>query len=221
MRNSIVDKTATGQKIRGRMDEVGLGVRGINVFFNFACTLTIYNWRKGIKMPTLEHLAVLAVILGVPMSEIVVADTSAYSVRAKGLLYSCENGSIGATRNLLVPRGERMIIPNVNVIATGARINQLMLDAGMTIQDMQKVFGFNTPQAIYKWVKGGALPTIGHLAILAATLGVSMDEIVIVGVTVLSMPDGKILSSREDIQITLAAMIELLRAEKVEITARR
>ena len=73
-----------------------------------------------------------------------------------------------------------MVIPFVDVIATGQNINRLRLDAGMSVKDLQMVFGFATPQAIYKWFHGASMPTIDNLVILAAMLGVTMDEIVVV-----------------------------------------
>ena len=42
------------------------------------------------------------------------------------------------------------------------------------------VFGFATPQAIYKWIHGTSMPTIDNLIILAAMLDVTMDDIVVV-----------------------------------------
>ncbi len=54
------------------------------------------------------------------------------------------------------------------------------MEAGFTVKDMQEVFGFTTPQAIYKWIHGTAMPTIDNLVILAAVLGVTMDEIIVV-----------------------------------------
>ena len=54
------------------------------------------------------------------------------------------------------------------------------MEAGFTVKDMQEVFGFTTPQAIYKWLHGTAMPTIDNLVILAAVLGVTMDEIIVV-----------------------------------------
>ena len=48
------------------------------------------------------------------------------------------------------------------------------------VKDMQAVFGFATPQAIYKWIHGTAMPSIDNLVILAAVLGVTMDEIIVV-----------------------------------------
>ena len=47
-------------------------------------------------------------------------------------------------------------------------------------RDLQDVFGFATPQAIYKWKHGAAMPTIDNLVVLAAIFGVAMDDIVVV-----------------------------------------
>ena len=71
-------------------------------------------------------------------------------------------------------------IPFVKTAATGQNIDRLRIAAGMSVKDMQMIFGFATPQAIYKWIHGTAMPTIDNLVILAAMLGVTMDEIVIV-----------------------------------------
>ena len=73
-----------------------------------------------------------------------------------------------------------MQIPFVNTAATGQNIDRLRIAAGMTVKDIQNVFGFATPQAIYKWIHGTAMPTIDNLVILAAVLGVTLDEIVVV-----------------------------------------
>ena len=56
----------------------------------------------------------------------------------------------------------------------------MRMEAGFTVKDMQAVFGFATPQAIYKWIHGTAMPSIDNLVILAAVLGVTMDEIIVV-----------------------------------------
>ena len=71
----------------------------------------------------------------------------------------------------------------INTVATGQNINRLRIAAGMTVRQMQEVFGFATPQAIYKWIHGTALPTIHNLVILAEILNVTMDEIVVVSRT--------------------------------------
>ena len=71
-----------------------------------------------------------------------------------------------------------MEIPFVDTVATGRNIDRLRIAAGMSVKDMQMVFGFATPQAIYKWIHGSAMPTIDNLVILSALLGVSMEEII-------------------------------------------
>ena len=73
-----------------------------------------------------------------------------------------------------------MEIPFVDTVATGRNIDRLRIAAGMSVKDMQEVFGFTTPQAIYKWIHGTAMPTIDNLVILAALLDVTMDEIIVV-----------------------------------------
>jgi transcriptional regulator with XRE-family HTH domain len=71
-------------------------------------------------------------------------------------------------------------IPYINTVATGQNIDHLRIASGMSVKDMQAVFGFATPQAIYKWIHGTSMPTIDNLVILAAMFDVTMDEIVAV-----------------------------------------
>ncbi len=63
--------------------------------------------------------------------------------------------------------------------ATGMNITRLRVNAGMTVRDLQEVFGFTTPQAIYKWQRGTALPTVDNLVVLAAVFGVRIEDILI------------------------------------------
>ena len=63
--------------------------------------------------------------------------------------------------------------------ATGINITRLRVNAGLTVKDLQDIFGFSTPQAIYKWQRGTALPTVDNLVILAAIFGVKIDDILI------------------------------------------
>ena len=71
-------------------------------------------------------------------------------------------------------------IPAIDMVATGQKITDLRVAAGMTVRDLQDVFGFATPQAIYKWQHGTAMPTLDNLVVLAAVLGVAMDDIIVV-----------------------------------------
>ena len=66
------------------------------------------------------------------------------------------------------------IIPVIDMAATGINITRLRKNAGMTVRDLQEVFGFATPQAIYKWQKGAAMPTIDNLVVLAMVFRVKV-----------------------------------------------
>lgn len=64
--------------------------------------------------------------------------------------------------------------PNDCPIKTGQNIVILRKRVGLSVRDLQEAFGFGTPQAIYKWQQGLALPTIDNLVALAALLSVTM-----------------------------------------------
>ena len=70
-------------------------------------------------------------------------------------------------------------IPVIDMAATGINITRLRINAGITVRDLQDIFGFNTPQAIYKWQRGTALPTVDNLVVLAAVFGVRIDDILV------------------------------------------
>ena len=70
-------------------------------------------------------------------------------------------------------------IPVIDMTATGNNIARMRINAGLTVRDVQDVFGFSTPQAIYKWQQGAALPTVDNLAVLAVLFGVKIDDILI------------------------------------------
>ena len=70
-------------------------------------------------------------------------------------------------------------IPTIDMIKTGQHITELRIRAGLSVRQLQDVFGFSTPQALYKWQHGTALPTIDNLVVLAAVLGVKVDDILV------------------------------------------
>ena len=82
-----------------------------------------------------------------------------------------------------------MDLPTINMIQTGKNINRLRKQANLSVKDLQNIFGFATPQAIYKWQQGAALPSIDNLVVLAAVLQVSLDDILVVN-TVIPMQIG-------------------------------
>ena len=70
--------------------------------------------------------------------------------------------------------------PNIDMQQTGRNIDRLRKNAGYSVRDLQDMFGFSTPQAIYKWQHGTALPTVDNLLALSSILGVRMEEILAV-----------------------------------------
>ena len=73
-----------------------------------------------------------------------------------------------------------MNIPMINVMGTGEKILRLRKEKGLSVKDLQDIFGFATPQAIYKWQHGAALPTVDNLVVLAAVFDVGIEEILVV-----------------------------------------
>ena len=69
--------------------------------------------------------------------------------------------------------------PVIDPVATGRNIVRLRKARGLSVRDVQHFFGFEEPQAVYKWQWGRSLPTVDNLYALSALLGVPMDEILV------------------------------------------
>ena len=72
-------------------------------------------------------------------------------------------------------------LPVIDMTSTGMNIVRMRQNAGLTVKDLQDIFGFSTPQAIYKWQRGTAMPTVDILVVLAAVFGVTIDDILVYG----------------------------------------
>lgn len=66
------------------------------------------------------------------------------------------------------------------MVETGKKIEEMRKQIGMTVKELQEVFGFATPQAIYKWQHGAAMPTIDNLVILATVFECRIDDIIVI-----------------------------------------
>ena len=77
--------------------------------------------------------------------------------------------------------GRAMVrFPSIDMVATGKNISRMREKAGFSVKDLQSLFGFATPQAIYKWQRGAAVPTIDNLLVLATLFEVHIEEIVVI-----------------------------------------
>lgn len=69
--------------------------------------------------------------------------------------------------------------PVIDLPATGENILRLRKERGFTVRDLQNFFGFEEPQAIYKWQKGQSLPTVDNLYALGILLDVPIEKILV------------------------------------------
>lgn len=68
--------------------------------------------------------------------------------------------------------------PVVDMVSTGRNIKALRVENGYSVRDIQTIFNFEHPQAIYNWESGKSLPTVDNLIVLADLFCVRVDEIV-------------------------------------------
>ena len=68
---------------------------------------------------------------------------------------------------------------SIDMAATGRRITELRKDRGLTVRDLQDYFGFEAPQAIYKWQAGKSIPSTDNLYALSFLFDVSMEDILV------------------------------------------
>ena len=69
--------------------------------------------------------------------------------------------------------------PVIDLRQTGRSIERHRREAGLTVRELQAYFGFEYPQAIYKWQHGECLPTVDNLLALAKLLQVSMEDLLV------------------------------------------
>ena len=67
----------------------------------------------------------------------------------------------------------------INMKETGNNISRLRKQKGIAIKQIQEAMGFNTPQAIYKWVRGETMPTLDNMLVLSELFNTTINEIVV------------------------------------------
>ncbi len=74
---------------------------------------------------------------------------------------------------------KRISVPVINMIATGKNIEQLRKQNRMSVKELQEIFGFTSPQAIYKWQWGDSLPDIQNLLLMSQMFHTPMENILV------------------------------------------
>ena len=67
----------------------------------------------------------------------------------------------------------------VDLKATGKSIKSLRIENGYTVRDIQNIFGFEYPQAVYSWEQGKNVPAIDNLLVLSRLFDSPIEKIVV------------------------------------------
>lgn len=62
---------------------------------------------------------------------------------------------------------------------TGKRIRKLLVESGITVREVQEAMELESPQAVYKWLNGKALPSTENLLMLSEMLRIPMEQILV------------------------------------------
>ena len=71
---TVIDLKATGQNIELLRKSAGVSVRDIQDVMGFANPQAVYKWQKGVCLPTIDNLVILAAVLDATIDEILVYD---------------------------------------------------------------------------------------------------------------------------------------------------
>ena len=69
--------------------------------------------------------------------------------------------------------------PVIDMKKTGANIQMLREERGLTVNDVRRYINLDNPQAIYQWQKGTVLPSVDHLLALSVLFEVKMEDILV------------------------------------------
>jgi transcriptional regulator with XRE-family HTH domain len=81
-----------------------------------------------------------------------------------------------------------ILTPAIDLEQTGNKIKTLRKENGFSVHELQDLFGFEYPQAIYAWESGKNFPVSENLLILAHLFHVEMSEIVVTSSEEVKMP---------------------------------
>lgn len=68
----VIDTKKTGENIKRLREEHNISVIDIQQFLGLANPQAIYQWQRGINLPTVDHLCALSHLFGITMNEILV-----------------------------------------------------------------------------------------------------------------------------------------------------
>ncbi|MBE5924383.1 MAG: helix-turn-helix transcriptional regulator [Lachnospiraceae bacterium] len=69
--------------------------------------------------------------------------------------------------------------PVIDIDATAKNIKNIMYSRNITVKDIQRFLGLETPQSVYHWLNGRNMPTIDNLYALSELFQMPIDTIII------------------------------------------
>lgn len=72
----------------------------------------------------------------------------------------------------------KFLKPVIDLQATGVQIKSIRKEKGFSVRDIQDIFGFEFPQAVYSWEQGKNVPSVDNLLVLSKIFEVSMDSLI-------------------------------------------
>ena len=69
---AAIDQKKTGRYLKQLIQNAGLEVKDVQRILHLEYPQSIYRWFKGILLPSVDHLYVLSVVLGVHMEDMIV-----------------------------------------------------------------------------------------------------------------------------------------------------
>ena len=71
------------------------------------------------------------------------------------------------------------MLPTIDVEATARRIDSRRIENNLSVRDLQNVFGFSSPQAVYGWIRARSVPSVDNLVVLASVLHTTLDDLIV------------------------------------------
>lgn len=109
----ILDKQATGRRIRRLMDAAGVSVKDVQQYLGLSCVQSVYHWLDGSSMPTMDNIYALSELLQTPVDVMLCGNRHLKkpdSLRAFGA-YAGRAGSYYA-----LPRGDTALAEGLRLL---------------------------------------------------------------------------------------------------------
>lgn len=72
-----------------------------------------------------------------------------------------------------------MRYPVLDTVATGKRIQELRKARNLRVSDISSFMGFESDNAVYKWLRGDSMPSVDNLYALSCLFETSIDNIIV------------------------------------------